>query len=265
MSESSAGSTEATTDASGGSYDGLVAAVTGGASGLGKAIAEELHRRGARVFCLDLNADAVEAPLTGVTCNIGDSASVEAAIAEVVAAAGQLDIVIANAGIGAQGDIEANDDDEWMRVLNINVIGSARTVRAAMPHLRESNHGAIVFTSSIAAWAGLPQRALYSASKGAISAMTLAVATDCLPLGIRVNAVAPGTADTPWVGRLLDSAANPAAERAALESRQPTGRLVQPSEVAEAVAYLASPTSGSTNGVILAVDGGMYSLRPRTS
>jgi NAD(P)-dependent dehydrogenase (short-subunit alcohol dehydrogenase family) len=171
--------------------------------------------------------------------------------------------VIANAGIGAQGDVEANDDAEWARVLNVNVIGSARTIRHAMPHLKASPSPAVVLTSSIAAWAGLPQRVLYSASKGAISAMTLAIAADCLPFGIRVNAVAPGTADTPWVGRLLDSAADPDAERAALEARQPSGRLVQPQEVADAVAYLASPRSASTNGVILAVDGGMYSLRPR--
>lgn len=102
---------------------------------------------------------------------------------------------------------------------------------------------------------------LYSASKGAVSAMTLAIASDCLLLGIRVNAVAPGTADTPWVSRLLDAAADPDAERAALEARQPSGRLVDPREVADAVAYLASPRSGSTNGTILAVDGGAHSLR----
>ncbi|MGO4592181.1 SDR family NAD(P)-dependent oxidoreductase [Leifsonia sp. 2TAF2] len=245
-------------------FDGLVAAVTGGASGLGRAIADELASHGARVFALDLNPDAVEAPHTGVLCDIGDDASVRDAIGRVVGEAGRLDIVIANAGIGAQGDIEANDDDEWMRVLNVNVIGSARTVRHALPHLRKSPSPAVVLTSSIVAWAGLPQRVLYAASKGAISAMTLAIAADCLPLGIRVNAVAPGTADTPWVGRLLDSAADPDAERAALEARQPSGRLVRPQEVAEAVAYLASPTSGSSNGVILPVDGGMYSLRPRT-
>lgn len=244
-------------------FDGLVAAVTGGASGLGRAIADELASHGARVFALDLNPDTVKAPHTGVRCDIGDDASVREAISQVVGQAGRLDVVIANAGIGAQGDIEANDDDEWMRVLNVNVIGSARTLRHAMPHLRESPSPAVVLTSSIVAAAGLPQRVLYAASKGAISAMTLAIAADCLPLGIRVNAVAPGTADTPWVGRLLDSAADPQAERAALEARQPSGRLVRPQEVAEAVAYLASPTSGSTNGVILPVDGGMYSLRPR--
>ncbi|PJJ73335.1 NAD(P)-dependent dehydrogenase (short-subunit alcohol dehydrogenase family) [Diaminobutyricimonas aerilata] len=244
-------------------FEGLVAAVTGGASGLGKAVAEELQRRGARVYCLDLAPDGVDAPLTGIRCDISDDASVRDAIGAVVADAGRLDVVVANAGIGAQGDIESNDDDEWLRVLNVNVVGSARTVRHAMPHLRESPSAAVVFTSSVAASIGLPQRVLYSASKGAISAMTLAIATDCLPLGIRVNAVAPGTADTPWVGRLLDSAADPDAERAALEARQPSGRLVAPAEVADAVAYLASPRSGSTNGVILAVDGGMESLRPR--
>ena len=244
-------------------FDGLVAAVTGGASGLGKAVAGELQRRGARVYCLDLAPDGVEAPLTGIRCDISDDASVRDAIGAVVADAGRLDVVVANAGIGAQGDVEANGDDEWLRVLDVNVVGSARTVRHAMPHLRESPSAAIVFTSSVAASVGLPQRVLYSASKGAISAMTRAIATDCLPLGIRVNAVAPGTADTPWVGRLLESASDPDAERAALEARQPSGRLVAPAEVADAVAYLASPRSGSTNGVILAVDGGMESLRPR--
>ena len=244
-------------------FDGLVAAVTGGASGIGRAIADELAAQGARVFALDLDPSGVAEPHTGIRCDIGDDDSVRDAIAAVVADAGRLDIVIANAGIGAQGDVTANDDDEWMRVLNVNVIGSARTVRHALPHLTASPSPAVVFTSSIAAWAGLPQRVLYSASKGAISAMTLAIAADCLPLGIRVNAVAPGTADTPWVGRLLDSASDPEAERAALAARQPSGRLVQPQEVAETVAYLASPTSGSTNGAIIPVDGGMYSLRPR--
>lgn len=244
-------------------FAGLVAAVTGGASGLGKAIADELASRGARVFCLDLDAAAVAEPHTGIRCDIGDDGSVREAMDAVVSATGRLDVVVANAGVGAQGDIRANDDDEWMRVLNVNVIGSARTIRHAIPHLEKSPSAAVVLTSSIAAWAGLPERVLYSASKGAVSAMTLAIAADCLPLGIRVNAVAPGTADTPWVGRLLDRATDPDAERAALEARQPSGRLVQPQEVAEAVAYLASPSSASTNGVILAVDGGMYSLRPR--
>ena len=176
---------------------------------------------------------------------------------------GRLDVLVNNAGVGAQGDVTANPDDEWRRVLDVNVIGMARVARAALPHLRRSPSAAIVNTGSIAAWAGLPQRALYSASKGAVHALTLAMAADYVREGIRVNAVAPGTADTPWVGRLLDSAPDPAAERAALEARQPHGRLVSADEVAGAIAYLAGPLSGSTAGTVLAVDGGMHGLRLR--
>jgi NAD(P)-dependent dehydrogenase (short-subunit alcohol dehydrogenase family) len=135
--------------------------------------------------------------------------------------------------------------------------------RAALPHLRASASAAIVNTCSIAATAGLPERALYSATKGAVLSLTRAMAADHLREGIRVNCVNPGTADTPWVGRLLESAPDPAAERAALNARQPHGRLVAAAEVADAVAYLASPRSGSTTGTSLAVDGGMDGLRLR--
>ncbi|MDX6362066.1 MAG: hypothetical protein QOC85_1069, partial [Streptomyces sp.] len=168
-----------------------------------------------------------------------------------------------NAGIGAQGTVEDNDDEQWHRVLDVNVLGMVRATRAALPRLRESAHAAIVNTCSIAATAGLPQRALYSASKGAVLSLTLAMAADHVREGIRVNCVNPGTVDTPWVGRLLDAAPEPAAERAALEARQPTGRLVSAAEVAGAIAYLASPLSGATTGTALAVDGGMQGLRLR--
>jgi NAD(P)-dependent dehydrogenase (short-subunit alcohol dehydrogenase family) len=148
-------------------------------------------------------------------------------------------------------------------VLDVNVLGMVRTTRAALPALRRSPSAAIVNTGSIAATAGIPQRAAYSASKGAVHALTRAMAADHLAEGIRVCAVAPGTADTPWVGRLLERADDPAAERAALEARQPHGRLVSADEVAGAVAYLASPSSTSTTGIVLAVDGGMQELRLR--
>lgn len=246
-------------------FDGLAALVTGGASGIGAAIADRLAAGGAQVAVLDL------APETsphfgvhfGVHCNVADDASVRTAVESVAQQFGRLDIVINNAGIGAQGDIAANDDEEWLRVLNVNVVGIARVSRAALPHLRQSPAAAIVNTCSIAATAGLPQRALYSASKGAVLSLTLAMAADHVREGIRVNCVNPGTVDTPWVGRLLDSAADPAGERAALNARQPHGRMVDPAEVAGAVAYLASPLSGSTSGTSLAVDGGMQGLRLR--
>ena len=242
-------------------FEGLVALVTGGASGIGAAVADRLAAGGAQVAVLDLNPDGT--PHFGIACNVADDASVRAAVESVTERFGRLDIVVNNAGIGAMGDVAANDDDEWARVLNINVVGVARVTRAALPHLRQSPAAAIVNTCSIAATAGLPQRALYSASKGAVLSLTLAMAADHIREGIRVNCVNPGTVDTPWISRLLSQAADPEAERAALNARQPHGRLVAAAEVAEAVAYLASPRSGSTSGTALAVDGGMQGLRLR--
>ena len=244
-------------------FEGLVAVVTGGASGLGAATAKKLHEAGASVAVLDLNPDQAAEGLFAVKTDVADDASVRAAIEAVAAHFGRLDILVNNAGIGAQGTIADNDDDEWLRVLNINLLGVVRTSRAALPHLRKSPAAAIVNTGSIAATAGLPGRALYSATKGAVHALTRAMSADHQREGIRVNCVAPGTADTPWIGRLLAKAADPDAERAALNARQPHGRLVSPDEVAGAIVYLASPASGSTTGVALAVDGGMQDLRLR--
>jgi NAD(P)-dependent dehydrogenase (short-subunit alcohol dehydrogenase family) len=244
-------------------FDNLVAIVTGGSSGIGAAIAKRLADGGAQVAVLDLNPDGEASGLLAVRADIGDDESVRAAVATVVDRLGRIDILINNAGIGAQGTVADNDDSEWARVLSVNVTGIARVTRAALPHLRNSPSASIVNTASIAATAGLPQRALYSASKGAVLALTRAMAADHLHEGIRVNCVNPGTADTPWVGRLLESANDPAAERAALNARQPSGRLVSAEEVADAVAYLASPRSKSTTGASIAVDGGMQNLRVR--
>ncbi len=230
---------------------GLVAVVTGSASGIGAATAALLAGRGATVAGLDL--------ATG--CDVGDTASVDAGVAAAAEQHGRIDVLVNNAGIGAVGDVTANSDEEWQRVLNVNVIGMARVSRAVIPYLRRSPSAAIVNVCSIVAGVGLPQRALYSASKGAVAALTLAMAADHVREGIRVNAVVPGTADTPWVGRLLDAADDPAAARAALVARQPIGRLVTADEVAHAIAYLASPLSSSTTGTLLPVDGGVIGVR----
>ncbi|MEY2397353.1 MAG: hypothetical protein QOJ00_527 [Actinomycetota bacterium] len=246
-------------------FDGLVAIVTGGASGIGAAVVDELLTRGARVVVFDVDPSGAVPDALGVKVDVTDDRSVREGVEEVVRAWSRVDVVVNNAGIGAQGTVEANPDDEWHRVFDVNVVGAVRVSRAALPHLRMSPAATIVNVASIAATNGLPQRALYSATKGAVLALTMAMAADHVREGIRVNCVNPGTADTPWVQRLLDAADDPAAERAALEARQPHGRLVSAHEVALAVAYLAGPASGSTVGTALAVDGGMATLRLRPS
>jgi NAD(P)-dependent dehydrogenase (short-subunit alcohol dehydrogenase family) len=244
-------------------YDGLVAVVTGGAAGIGLAIAEELADRGAKVAALDLDPTDLPDPVWGVPCDVTDRGSVDEAIATVVERFGGIDVVVNNAGISAVGTVEDLAEDDWHRVLDVNVVGMARTSAAAMPHLRASAHAAIVNLCSIGALNGLPQRVAYNASKGAVLALTYAMATDHVGDGIRVNCVSPGTVHTGFVDRMLAKFPDPATEKAALDARQATGRMVTPQEVADAVAYLASPRSGSTTGTALEVDGGVTHLRVR--
>lgn len=244
-------------------FGGLAALVTGGGSGIGLATATLLARRGAAVAVLDRDPSAAPDPMLQLTADITDQNAIDIAVQRMVERYGGVDVVVNSAGIGAVGTVIDNDDEEWRRVFDVNVLGIARIMRATLEHLQKSRRACVVNVCSIAATAGLPARALYSASKGAVQSLTLAMAADHIADGIRVNCVNPGTADTPWVGRLLAAAADPAAERAALEARQPMGRLISADEVAEAIAYLASPHSASTTGTVLAVDGGMHGLRLR--
>ena len=242
-------------------FKGLVAVVTGAGSGIGLAAAQHFHENGAKVYGLDLQEGSMSPYAHFITCDIGNPESVSSAFVELAKHTQVVDILANNAGVGATGTVEDASEEDWHKVLNINVVGTSRVSAAAMPLLRKSNSPAIVNTCSIAATAGIPKRAVYSASKGAIMSLTLAMAADHVKEGIRVNCVNPGTADTPWVARLLSQAQDPAKERAALEARQPMGRLVNAAEVASAIAYLASPRQASTTGTILAVDGGMQGLR----
>ncbi|WP_406001814.1 SDR family NAD(P)-dependent oxidoreductase [Streptomyces sp. NBC_00829] len=249
-------------------FESLSALVTGGSSGIGAAVARLLLSRGARVAVLDREIAGAPEGTLALKADVTDDDAVRGAVDRAAAEFGALHTLVSNAGVGATGTVADNDDDEWLRVLDINVIGMVRVARHALPHLRRAaaerpGHVSITQTCSIAATAGLPQRALYSASKGAVLSLTLAMAADHVREGIRVNCVNPGTADTPWIGRLLDRAGDPAAERAALEARQPTGRLVSADEVAAAVVYLAGPSAAAVTGTALAVDGGMQGLRLR--
>jgi NAD(P)-dependent dehydrogenase (short-subunit alcohol dehydrogenase family) len=237
-------------------FQGFTAVITGAGSGIGLAVAKKLKAQGAEVFGLDLHAGELSNVGTWIQCDIGSDESVTQAFKEISSKVKKIDVLINNAGIGAQGGVEAATTEEWNKVLNINVIGTSRVSAAALPLLRKSSDAAIVNTCSVVATVGLPKRAIYSASKGAILSLTLAMAADLLAEKIRVNCVNPGTAETPWIGRLLSQATDPVKERAALEARQPMGRL----EVANAIIYLAHPGQKSTTGTVLAVDGGLHSL-----
>jgi len=175
-------------------FKGLVAVVTGAGSGIGLAVAQHFHDNGAQVYGLDLQEGSMSPYAHFIHCDIGDPASVSSAFAALAKQTQVIDILANNAGVGATGTVEDASEEEWHKVLNINVVN-------------------------------------------------------------------PGTSDTPWVARLLSQAKDPVAERAALEARQPLGRLVSATEVASAIAYLASPRQASTTGTILAVDGGMQGLR----
>lgn len=247
--------------------ESMRAAVTGSGSGIGLATAQLMIREGARVAALDLSppAPAPDGTLVPVTADVTDAESMHRAADEAAAALGGIDIVVCNAGISSVGTVEDNDDAEWLRVLDLNVVGVARTARAFLPHLRRSANAAIVTTASVVAEVGLPNRACYGASKGAVKALTLAMAADCLADGIRVNCVCPGTIDTPWVERLLARSEDSDAMRAQLVARQPIGRLGTAEEVAEAIVYLASPAAGYVTGTALVLDGGItgVSVPPR--
>jgi 2-keto-3-deoxy-L-fuconate dehydrogenase len=244
-------------------FEGLKVLVTGGCSGIGRATSARFLELGACVAVLDLSPTGAPEGSTIHVVDLGDRTATSTAVDAAAESLGGIDVVVNNAGVSAVGDVSANDDEEWARVLSVNVTAMARVTSAALPHLRRSAHPAVVNMSSIAATAGLQERVLYSATKGAVQAMTFAMATDHVREGIRVNCVNPGTVATEFVDRMVQNFPDPAAERAALDARQPTGRMVTPQEVAESVVFLASPLNSSTTGTSLAVDGGMSGLRTR--
>jgi 2-keto-3-deoxy-L-fuconate dehydrogenase len=236
--------------------NGLVAFVTGAGSGIGLATTRRMLAEGAMVAAADLRPPDPSEGVLPLVADVTDQASVDVAVERAIAEFGGIDVLVNDAGVGAVGTVEANDDDEWKRVFDVNVLGVVRTSRAVLPHLRRSQHPAVVNLASIVSTTGLPQRACYGATKGAVLSLTMAMAADCAADRIRVNCVCPGTVDTPWVERLLGQTEDPDAARSALVARQPIGRLGTAEEIAAAIVYLASPEAGYVTGTALAIDGG---------
>lgn len=243
---------------------GRRALVTGAGAGIGRAIVRRLASEGAQVVVTDIDGVAAESvraesgpPHLALRLDVRDARQLAAAVAAAVTSWGGLDIMVNNAGIGVAGTTDAASEADYERVFDVNVRGTLLGMKYALPALRAAGGGAIINITSVAALIGVPDRAVYSASKGAVLALTRAAAIDHIAEGIRINCVAPGTVDTPWVERITAGYADPDAARAAMRARQPHGRLVTPEEIAATVAYLASDEARSVVGAVMVVDGGM--------
>jgi NAD(P)-dependent dehydrogenase (short-subunit alcohol dehydrogenase family) len=265
-----------------------VAVITGGASGIGAAAARLFSAEGAAVAILDRDGPAAArlaeelgagpprastpagepapswpaggAPTIAVAADVSDREAVGAAIAEVVATFGRLDVIYNNAGVPAGfGPVGDLSPDDWNLSLAVNVTGTLFCTQAALPHLRAAGGGSIVNQSSVAALVGIPGLAAYSAAKGAVVALTRALAAELAPDGIRVNAICAGTVDTPMIRPLLAARGRGDLDLGAklTAERYPLGRIGTAEEIARAALFLASDEASFITGSIITADGGM--------
>ena len=238
---------------------GKVALVTGAASGLGLASARRFGEEGARVACLDL--DEVDAPgveSLSLAADVTDAAALERAVEAVLERFGQLDIVLANAGIAGASMAHATPPEQWERVIGVNLTGVFLTIRAALPHLMERRSGSVVAMASLAAVSGVQSQAAYAAAKGGVVALARQLAVDYAGYGIRVNAICPATVVTPLVIDAYEQIGGDVQQM--LDARAldvPLGRLGEPLDVANLALFLASDESAWMTGTVLPLDGGL--------
>ena len=241
--------------------------ITGGGSGIGRAVCDLFAAEGADLMIADKNADAAEAAagaaraagrrVEAMAVDVADSAGIRRMIDDTVAAFGRIDVLVNNAGYGITGSVVETDEADWDALIAVNLRGVYLGCKYVIPVMREPGGGVIVNTASVVAAVGIRDRAAYVASKGAVAALTRAMALDHVDDGIRVNAVAPGTIETAYFDRMFANSDDPDGLRRRLEARHPMNRLGTPMEVAYAMLYLASDESGFSTDSILTVDGGM--------
>lgn len=244
--------------------EGKHAIVTGGASGIGKAIVKMFMNEGAKVIVADIDLNSAK-KLCNELKNNAIPFKVDVSSAESCSSLvnfcekefSRLDVLVNNAGIGLASKLPETSQDDWQKVIDVNLKGTFLGMKYAIPLMKKSGGGSIINISSIAALVGLVDRAVYSASKGGIIAMSRAAAIDHVKDNIRINCIAPGTVDTPWIERITQTYENPTAAKKGMMDRQPHGRLVSPNEIAAMAVYLASDESKSTIGTVMVVDGGM--------
>jgi NAD(P)-dependent dehydrogenase (short-subunit alcohol dehydrogenase family) len=247
--------------------EGKRAIVTGAGAGIGRAISLRLSAEGARVTLADLDEQAARGTAREIVeaggealvrrTNVTEAGEVEVLVRAAVEEWGGLDVMVNNAGVGVAATAEDTSEEDWERLMAVNLKGTFLGIKYAVPAMRDSGGGSIVNMSSIAALVGIPDRAAYCAAKGGILALTRAAAVDHVSEGIRINCIAPGTVETPWIERITAGYDDPDEARARMEARQPHGRLVTPEEIAAMAAYLASDESASCVGACMVVDGGV--------
>jgi meso-butanediol dehydrogenase / (S,S)-butanediol dehydrogenase / diacetyl reductase len=247
--------------------NGKICLVTGAGSGIGRATCELFASEGAVVIAVDINEDGARATaesvrdgggtVTALACDVSSSADVARTVAAAVGAHGGLDVLINNAGYGMVGSVLDTSEEEWSRLIDVDLTSVYLVSRAVLPTLIERGGGTIVNVSSAGATVGLAQRAAYCAAKGGVAALTRAMAIDHAPQNIRVNAICPGTVDSPYYAAILEHSPDPSATLTALRARQVLRRLGTPEEIAAGILFLAGSDGTFCTGALLAVDGGM--------
>ena len=257
-----------------------VAVITGAGSGIGQATALAFAREGASVVVADYNLQAAQetvrlihtleqedgTPPKGTRvaafqANVTVAADASALVDFTVQTFGKVNILVNNAGVGVVGTILTTSEEDWDRIFAVNVKGIFHCSRSAIPKMIEQGGGVIVNVSSIVAIVAVVDRAAYGASKGAVLALTKAMAADHVKDNIRVNCVCPGTVDTPWVERMVQSYDDPEEARRKMVTRQPVGRLGTAEEIAGAILYLAAPEASFATGSALVIDGGFTAFK----
>lgn len=233
-------------------FDGKVALITGGRSGIGRAIAERLTEEGARVFTAQRGSDD---RFEGIAADFTDPASPAKVVAELIARAGQLNVLVNNAGMMQEARVEDMSLTDWQRTLTVNLTTPFLMIQAALPHLRKTR-GCIVNTGSIEGLGSNPGHATYCASKAGLHGLTRAVAVDHGAEGIRCNAIAPGWIDTDLNLDFINTMPDPAAFRRDIGKIHPVARTGKPEEVAALVAFLAADEGGFITGQVYTIDGG---------
>jgi NAD(P)-dependent dehydrogenase (short-subunit alcohol dehydrogenase family) len=251
---------------------GQVVLVAGGATGIGAASARSFAAAGASVVVADVDAAAAQVTVDGIVsagnaarfveCDVADEASVEALVKGILATEGRLDVVHANAGLESMSKATETTLSHWERVIGVNLTGVFLVCRASMPHMYERGSGCVVITSSPHAMATVPDAAAYAASKGGVHALMHSLALEAAPHGVRVNAIIPGTIDTPMVHRELSVASEPDEHIKRFAASHPLGRIGRPDEVASVALFLASDAASFMTGSAVSVDGGLMSALP---